>query len=211
MDLADDVAYSVHDLEDGIVRGKVDLSWLEDPAVRAEVWDTVRDWYLPDVVDAEMDHALGLLRDLVTWPSAPYDGSRRALAALKDLTSDLIGLFCTQVREATIEKYGDLPLVRYAADVVLPRETETAIAALKGVAAHYVMRAGDRVTVLAQQREVVTELVSLLWRRGPEALTPVYRADFEAAESDAARLRVVVDQVASLTDASAVAWHDRLR
>ncbi len=211
MDLADDVAYSVHDLEDGIVRGKVELSWLEDPAARAEVWGTVRDWYLPDVVDAEMDHALGLLQDRVSWPSAPYDGSRRGLAALKDLTSDLIGLFCTQVREATIEKYGDLPLVRYAADVVLPRETETAIAALKGVAAHYVMRAGDRVSVLAQQREVVSELVSLLWLRGPEALTPAHRADFEAAGSDAARLRVVVDQVASLTDASAVVWHDRLR
>ena len=211
MDLADDVAYSVHDLEDGIVSGKIDLSWLTDPGECADVWTTVRDWYLPDVVDDEMDAALRLLQGMVTWPSAPYAGSRRALASLKDLTSDLIGLFCTQVRDATIEKYGDLPLVRYAADVVVPRETETAVAALKGVAAHYVMRADDRVAVLQRQREVVTELVSLLRLRGPGALMPVFRADFEAADSDAAALRVIVDQVASLTDASAVDWHARLR
>jgi dGTPase len=211
MDLADDVAYSVHDLEDGIVSGKIDLAWLNDAGQRADVWATVRDWYLPDVVDAEMEAALRLLQGLVTWPSTSYDGSRRALGSLKDLTSDLIGLFCMQVRDATIDKYGDLPLIRYAADVVVPRETETAVAALKGVAAHYVMLADDRVSVLQQQREVVTELVSLLRLRGPGALMPVFRADFEAAGSDAEALRVIVDQVASLTDASALAWHARLR
>jgi dGTPase len=211
MDLADDVAYSVHDLEDGIVSGKIDLAWLTDAGERADVWATVRDWYLPDVVDDEMDAAMRLLQEMVTWPRTPYDGSRRALASLKDLTSALIGLFCTQVRDATIEKYGDRPLARYAADVVVPRETETAVAALKGVAAHYVMRADDRVAVLQRQREVVTELVALLRLRGPETLMPVFRADFAAAGSDAARLRVVVDQVASLTDASAVDWHARLR
>src|SRR6478609_5711615 len=102
MDLADDVAYSVHDLEDGVVSGKIDLSWLDGPAERADVWATVRDWYVPDAVDDELEGALDGLRRLATWPGTPYDGSRRTLAALKDLTSDLIGLFCTQVREATV-------------------------------------------------------------------------------------------------------------
>jgi dGTPase len=211
MDLSDDVAYSVHDLEDGVVAGKIDLAWLTDPGARSEVWQTVRDWYLPTVEDAEMDEALRLLRAVPSWPTGAYDGSRPAMAALKDLTSDLIGLFCTQVRDATREKYGDLPLVRHAADLVVPRETVLAIAALKGVAAHYVMRAEDRITVLVRQREVLTELVSLLRLRGPAQLMPALRADFEAAPDDAARLRVVVDQVASLTDSSALAWHARLR
>ena len=211
MDLADDVAYSVHDLEDGVVAGKVDLSWLSDERARGEVWQTVRDWYLPDVEDAEMDGALRTLHGVGSWPTSSYDGSRRALAALKDLTSDLIGMFCRQVRDATREKYGDLALVRYAADLVVPRETVLAVAALKGVAAHYVMRAEERVAVLEWQREVVTELVSMLRVRGPAALMPAMRADFEAADSDAARLRVVVDQVASLTDSSALAWRARLR
>jgi dGTPase len=211
MDLADDVAYSVHDLEDGVVAGKIDLAWLADPGARRDVWQTVREWYLPSVEDAELDEALRMLGAVASWPTGEYDGSRPALAALKDLTSDLIGMFCTQVRDATREKYGDLQLVRHDADLVVPRDTELAIAALKGVAAHYVMRAEDRIAVLVRQREVLTELVSLLRLRGPAQLMPALRADFEAAPDDAARLRVIVDQVASLTDSSAMAWHARLR
>lgn len=210
MDLADDVAYSVHDLEDGVVAGKVELSWLVDDGARRQVWQTVRDWYLPDVTDEELDEALRTLRGVGSWPETSYDGSRRAQAALKDLTSDLIGMFCRQVRDATVHAYGDLPLTRYAADLVVPRETGLAIAALKGVAAHFVMRAEDRVGVLVRQRELVAQLVSLLLALGPEQLMPAFRADFGAADSDAARLRVVVDQVASLTDSSAVTWHHRL-
>ncbi|HET7530924.1 MAG TPA: deoxyguanosinetriphosphate triphosphohydrolase, partial [Mycobacteriales bacterium] len=45
---------------------------------------------------------------------------------------------------------------------------------------------------------------------GPEAFAPEFRADLAETEDDAGRLRVVVDQVASLTDASALAWHARL-
>ncbi len=211
MDLADDVAYSVHDLEDGIVAGPVDLSRLRDPGERREVWATVRDWYLPDVDDAEMDEALERLRRVASWPSTPYDGSRAALAALKNLTSALIGMFCTGVQQATFEVHGARPLARYDADLVVPRETGLAIAALKGIAAHYVMRAGDRVAILDRQRTVVADLVSRLAQAGPAELQPAFRADFLAAGSEAARLRVVVDQVASLTDASALAWHERAR
>ncbi len=210
MDLSDDVAYSVHDLEDGIVAGKIDLAWLRDAGRRREVWATVRDWYLPGVSDDEMDEALTALWQVRSWPDTAYDGSRRAQAALKNLTSDLIGRFCTEVQHATHEKYGTGPLTRYAADLVVPRETGLAVGALKGVAAHYVMRADDRVALLVTQREVVADLVRALRASGPEMFQPTFRADLDEAGDDAARLRVVVDQVASLTDASALAWHARL-
>ena len=210
MDLADDVAYSVHDLEDGVVAGRIDLALLDDPGERSAVWATVRDWYLPAAEDAALDDALRRLTLVTTWPAGPYDGSRTALAALKNLTSALIGSFCTSVRGATLEAFGPGPHIRYEADLVVPAETQLAIAVLKGIAAHYVMRAEDRVAILESQREVVAGLVAQLRLRGPAALQPSYRADFEAAESDAARLRVIVDQVASLTDASALAWHTRL-
>ena len=210
MDLSDDVAYSVHDLEDGIVAGRIELVWLGDRSRRREVWQTVRDWYLPDVVDDELDAALDELRAMPSWPHHSFDGSRGAQAALKNLTSDLIGRFCAAVQHATHDKYGTGPLTRYAADLVVPRETTLAIGVLKGVAAHYVMRAADRVSLMVTQREVLAELVEALRASGPSALEPAFQEDHGRAESDAARLRVMVDQVASLTDASALQWHQRL-
>lgn len=206
MDLADDVAYSVHDVEDGIVAGRLDLTRLDRPAL----WETVRAWYLPAVDDATLDAALDDLRAVDSWPRAPYDGSRRSLAAIKNLTSDLIGRFCDSVQRATFAATDGAPLVRHRADLVVPGRTDVEIGVLKGIAAHYVMQADDRVALMERQRQLVAELVERLWDRGRDGLDPVFVADWDDAVDDAARRRVVIDQVASLTDASAVARHAAL-
>lgn len=205
MDLADDVAYSVHDVEDGIVAGKVELTSLD----RAAVWSTVREWYLPSTSDDELDDVLAGLQTQGSWPTAAYDGSRAALAALKNLTSDLIGRFCGAVQAATFAADPG-PFSRYHADLVVPERTRMEIAVLKGIAAHYVMKAQDRIDLMVRQRELITELVAALLDRGEDALEPSLRNDWREAADDQARLRVVVDQVASLTDISALSWHRRL-
>jgi dGTPase len=210
MDFADDVAYSVHDLEDGIVGGHVDLAVLDRPDELAAVCQTVRDWYLPAVEDAALVEAIGRLRTVGTWPGTTYDGSRRGLAALKNLTSDLIGVFCGHVHTATRDRYGDAPLVRHAADLVVPEDTVHEIAVLKGIAAHYVMRTDERSRVMERQRELLAELFEALVATDGSALDDAFRDDHLRAADEAARTRVVVDQIASLTDASAVAWHARL-
>ena len=210
MDFADDVAYSVHDLADGIVSGRIDLVVLDSPDELSAVWETVRDWYLPSIEAPALVEALGRLRAIGTWPTTPYDGSRAGLATLKNLTSDLIGVFCGHVHAATRERFGDAPLVRHGADLVVPDETVHEIAVLKGIAAHYVMRAPERTAAMERQRTLLAELFEALVASGGEALDPTFRADLAAATDDAGRTRVLVDQVASLTDASAVAWHARL-
>jgi dGTPase len=210
MDFADDVAYSVHDVEDAMVAqrlGPGDV--LADPGERSRVVAQTLDWYLPDASSEELQEALDRVRTLPYWVGA-YDGDRRTLAALKDMTSQLIGRFCGAAQRATHAAYGPGPLTRYAADLCVPRGTRAEVAVLKGVAAVYVMTAEDRAPLYVRQREILHELVSALTNKAPESLEPAFRTDWRAAPDDGARQRVVVDQVASLTDVSAQAWHRAL-
>jgi dGTPase len=167
----------------------------------------VRSWYLPGTEDAALDVALADLRAVGSWPQSSYDGSRRSLASIKNLTSDLIGRFCGSAQQATFDASGGEPPRRHLADLVVPERTEVEIGVLKGIASLYVMQADDRVALMARQREMVAELVEALWERGPDALDPVFVEDWEGAADDAGRRRVGIDQVASLTDASAVTRH----
>ena len=110
----------------------------------------------------------GRLRAVDSWPGSSYDGSRRALASLKNLTSDLIGIFCGRVHRATQDAHGEGPLVRHQGDLVVPVETQQEIAVLKGIAAHYVMRAQDRLDLMERQRALLHELFE---RSGNEGAT----------------------------------------
>ncbi len=207
MDFADDVAYSVHDVEDGVVAQRIELTALRDAGLRREVWETTRGWYAPGLSLDEFEQALDRLSRMAVWPPTPYDGSRAHLGGLKNLTSQLINRFCLAVRGAA-ESQGLLgELRRYRGTLAVPAETFHEIVVLKGIAAQLVMKAEGRVEVMAEQRTLLAELVDGIWRQGPRTLEPVFRHDFEAASDDAARRRVVVDQVASLTDPSAVEKH----
>jgi dGTPase len=210
MDLSDDIAYSVHDVEDGIVAGRVELADLRDEGLRREVWETARTWYHPGQPDDAFEAAWGRLASLPGWPGSSYDGSRAGLGALKNLTSSLIGRFCAATTGATHARSGPGPLRRYDADLVVPTDTVLEIGVLKSVAAHLVMQAKERVGVLSAQRDLLADLVHAIQRTGPTVMEPMFQADFADAPDDDARLRVVVDQVASLTDASAVSWHRHL-
>ncbi len=210
MDFADDVAYCVHDVEDAIVALRLDPgASLADPSERAAIAQLTRDWYAPDAEPDELLAGLDRLRATPFWVSS-YDGARATLAALKDMTSQLIGRFCDAAEAATHAAYGPGPLTRYHADLVVPRETRVEIAVMKGLAAVYVMTARDRESLYVQQREVLYELVDALRERSPDELEPAFRADWKDAAGDDGRLRVLIDQVASLTDASAYEWHRRL-
>jgi dGTPase len=61
--------------------------------------------------------------------------------------------------------------------------------------------------VQARERQVVVELVGMLAELGADGLEPAHAEAWHVAKDDRARLRVVIDQVASLTDAAAAALH----
>lgn len=208
MDFADDVAYSVHDVEDGIVAHHIDLGRVG--AERAQYWETVRRSYLPGATDAELDESWERLTSLAYWPRAAFDDSRRAHGGLKDLTSQLIGRFVTAAEQATHTRFGRSRLVRYEADLVVPSGIRAEIGLLKGIGMFHVLNSPERQARRAVQRELLTELVDALFKSAPNHLDAAFAADFKEAGDDSARLRVVIDQVASLTDPSAQAWHTAL-
>ncbi|MFE9253627.1 deoxyguanosinetriphosphate triphosphohydrolase [Streptomyces sp. NPDC006879] len=210
MDWADDVAYCVHDFEDGLHAGHLDPNLLFADPEREEICEVAIGRYVPAGTAAqELLDALDRLMGEAWWPHG-YDGSAVAQARLKDATSQLIGRFCLAAESATREAFGPGRLTRYAAELVVPRTARNESAVLKAVADLYVMQRDEQERLRADQRIVLAELAEALTRRAPEGLDPQFRALFDAAADEPARKRAVVDQIASLTDASARSLHARL-
>ncbi len=211
MDWADDVAYSVHDVEDGIISGHVRLSLpLQDADERAALCRDVAEVYSIEAPEALEATLAELLAEPALAAAAQFDGSSASLVALKHAASLLIGRFASTAVSATRHRYGAGPLRRYDADLVVPAGIRAQCALLKGIALRYVMRWPGSAGRYAREREVLSQLVTALADRAPDALDPVFAPLYREAPDDSARLRVIIDQVASLTDPAALAWHHRI-
>jgi len=212
MDWADDVAYSVHDVEDGILAGRISLAALADPVERSALAALAAASFGAD--RAACEAAGARLVELPVVDDARRLGVQTGSAgqvALKRLTSELVNRFATAAVDATQAVYGDGPLGRYRADLVVPALVAAEVALLKAVAVRYVMADPARLRAQAEQRELLLELVGAVAAGAPDTLAGPLREDWTAAPDDTARWRVVIDQVATLTDQQAYTWHARLR
>ena len=195
MDFSDDVAYSVHDFEDAIVNGFLRPESLEESGEREKVAHHMQTSWSEDSVHQAWER-LGAVPGWVT----SFSHSRRELAQLKNLTSTLIGRFA---ESATLAQAGQPEKLDVSGD------TRAEIAVLKGIVSYYVMYHTARQPLYVSQRRVLEELASSLFDH-PEHLDGSFADDWHRAKDDAAKKRVIVDQVASLTDQSALGWHERL-
>ncbi len=209
MDWADDVAYSVHDVEDAIYSGFVRPREIADDGQLADVVAIAMRDYAGRLTEPELGQAVERLRALQVWPRS-FTGSMHSLAQLKQMTSGLIGRFCEAATSATLASAGPGPLTRYGADLVVPREQLAEVAVLKSVASHFVFNREGVSDVYAEQRQLLTDLVLGIADRGRDGLRVSFRPAWDEAADDGARLRVSIDQVASLTDVSAVRLHSSL-
>ena len=207
MDWSDDCAYSVHDLEDAIFVGQVKVDNFErDFDI---LHKEMRDSYGSTATKEEAASALERLQQLSCWPRY-YDGSHRSLARLKDSTSQLIGRFVLAAELETRKVHGNGPLSRYEADLVIPREQEIEVDFLKAVAGHYLINAAISQERYAKQQIVIKELVEMLHKHAATALDSIFVKDWERSSDETSRMRIIIDQVASLTDPGAYALHARL-
>lgn len=200
MDWADDVAYSVHDVEDGVTAGRIDLRALADAQERAALAELGHTAHPERSVDELVAAGQRLSESPVILAAAGYDGTLRASVALKRLTSDLVGRFASAAVEATRAARGGRRLSRYAADLAVPPVAAGEVALLKTVAWRYVLSDPDHQRRQAQQRERIHAVAQHLVATAPQSLDSVLLPWWEAATDDAEHIRVIVDQIASYTE-----------
>ena len=208
MDWSDDVAYSVHDFEDAVHSGLVSILEFGDLNITDELCEIAQHRYLPDISIPQLQEAVLRLRNLDYFPSS-FDGSMRSMVMLKKFTSHLIGRFSVSAQIATQQQFGDQPLTRYDASLIVPQEVRDEVAVMKSVAVKWVMNRPGADRAYARQREVIAELVHALVLDEGRSLERWLKPTFEEATTDAERFRVIIDQVASLTDVSIEQWHSQ--
>jgi dGTPase len=209
MDFADDVAYSVHDFEDAVVSGFIKLDEVSSPAQKPFLIAQIVDWSKGSVSSDEIEAALSRLMANQYWLK-DFDGTVARLGTLKNLTSALIGSFVGRVTDATIQGNASSNLTRFSATVFETREVNAEIAVLKGLVSAFLMSHESRRPFYEWQRALLKELADALLERNGSWLDVVNQTAWMHAQTPAQQKRVIVDQIASLTDQSALTLHDKL-
>lgn len=209
MDFADDVAYSVHDFEDAIVSGFVDLEVLNDPAAESEILKKVSEWNGAKHSSDELAAALGRLRATRYWLTN-YQATNDIQGNLKNLTSELIGRFVSATISAVIDTSSAQSMARYGSTLSIPPHVSAEISILKGVVSAFLMTIESRQPFYEWQRGLLIELADAVLASNGENLDPYCTSAWKQAKNEAAQRRVVIDQVASLTDQSAITLYHRL-
>ena len=203
MDFSDDIAYSVHDVEDGIVSGRVSLQVLWDFVELAALAQKGADAF-GGTADQLIDAADRLRSLPAIAAAADFDFTLRSWTGLKSLTSQLVGRYVGAVTEATLASAANQELVtglgRAYGNLVVPPDAEAEVRLLKTVAVLYVMDLPAHIARQDRQRERIFRVHEYLRAGAPGTLDTVFRAWFEAADTDLERERVIVDQIASMTE-----------
>jgi dGTPase len=209
MDFADDVAYSVHDFEDAIVSKFIDVQALGDKSNDADLLAKISNWNGGALATEVLAEALNRLRSNEFWLSG-FDHSPAGLGTLKNLTSSLIGSLVSRTVDSIVDASPAASLARFGSNLAIPLEVQAEISVLKGIVSAFLMSTEARRPFYEWQRGLLTELADALLASNGLNLDSYSSQAWGLATNDVEKHRVIVDQIACLTDQSALTLHHRL-
>ncbi|MFL6725271.1 MAG: deoxyguanosinetriphosphate triphosphohydrolase family protein [Sphingomicrobium sp.] len=208
MDWADDIAYSVHDLEDFHRVGVIQWDVLS-PASRTRIVEAiVSGWFAaPSGAAERADRALDRLREILLFFPAVrnerYDGRREQRRQLRNLTSLLIGRY---IRALSLNPDPSGP------SVLISEESSDEVRVLKHIARTYVIGLPALHAQQFGQKKIISDLFEIFVREaqnGKAGFIPMrLRHVWESEASSAAR--AAADCIASLTENETYQLHRRL-
>jgi len=201
MDIADDIAYSVHDIEDAIYGQHFSPLALDSEPEFKEVVKLAATEYAPEINEDNLNKALNSLIKQSWWVKS-FTATQVDMAALKNMTSHLIGKFTEEIEQATKAGNKAENFTRYNANLIVPLDTKAQIAVLKAVVNLFVMQRKGAAENYAKEQDLILNIVEGL-QNNPQKLDPQFKHQFDNAGSSKEAKRAVIDQVASLTDSSA--------
>lgn len=203
LEAADDLAYAVHDVEDGIWARLIPV----DQIVQLEPWTLERISNIlaersPDLfpdqaaVETEVRDCFGVL-SRQEWARGPFDRSRAAEAGLKSFCSALTDQLITAVTAGgSLQWTSNEPLQRR-------------IAMLKAVIWSWMIEQPELVTRRYGQRRIVRDLFDGFLEE-PRMLPYQDEWQLVRERGEPAQARFVADHIASMTDAYAAWLHGEM-
>jgi dGTPase len=208
MDWADDVAYAVHDMSDFYRAGLIPLDRLANDEGERDRFMAAEVQRL-GIAPADQEEHRQILEDMAQWfPSdGPFAGTRLDRAGLSSFTSSLIGRYINAVWITRGEN--GVPVV--AVDPIKQREVQL----LNGLTWYYVIASPALMSQRFGQRTLIRNLFGTLREAAASPydvhiFPAFYREMLETAESEEARLRVVADYIASMSEGEVIEIYQRL-
>ena len=185
--LADDIAYTNHDLDDGLRAGLFGVADLQDLPLIGKIFHGVSKKH-PDIDESRLVHE-SVRRLIHLMVTDLVEETDRRLAAYDPVSVDAV-------------RQLDHPVVAFSSDVAKPLLELRQFLRINMYDHYKVMR------MTRKAHRVVTELFEVLFDH-PECLSPAWQA-MAAGRGDLGKAEAIRDYIAGMTDRYALDEHDRL-
>ena len=186
MDIADDIAYGVHDLEDAIHLQLISRSQMDTPELRQLLADTP-------------------FESADTWLDALFD---KALHIRKQAVGKMVHYFITATIIQVADEAFEEPLLHY--NIALLPEARNLLNHLMRSVYQHVIDSQESRTFEYGGQTVVLRLFEAISSNPGSLLDKKNRQLFHHQHDEASAFRVVCDYIANMTDEYAYRMHERL-